>query len=186
MKIERLKTYLLAVSAGCLLALPWSASAFTVYEEITPIGSSVPSTPVVFEGVVTAMGVPCDLELDAELLVYGSTVEINVVSGRVSGSTTCSTYISLYGFPWYSTTPTSSFPTWFYDPADVPMTFHNVGISVCGATDSVSLEYNNWNTPQAVPAYRLSTIEFFNAALGSCLLNGVLQMQGTDYNLVNN
>lgn len=42
---------------------------------------------------------------------------------------------------------TSSFPTWFYDPADVPMTFHNVGISVCGATGSVSLEYNNWNTP---------------------------------------
>jgi len=184
MKIERLKTYLLSVSAGCLLALPWSASAFTVYEEITPIGSSVPSTPVVFEGVVTAMGMPCDLELDTELLVYGSTVEINVLAGSITGSAFCNS-VTLYGFPWYSTTSTSSFPTWFYDPANVPMTFHNVGIGGCGLA-SVSLDYNNWNTPQTVPVYRLSTIEFSNVVLGLCSLNGVLQMQGTDYNLVNN
>lgn len=181
---ERLKTYLLSVFGGCLLALSWPALAFTVYEEITPLGSSLPATPMAFEGVVTTAGVPCNLELDAELSVYGSTVEINVLAGRVSGSAFCSS-VTLSGFPWYSMTPTSSFPTWFYDPADVPMTFHNVSITPCGSA-SVSLNYNNWNTPQAVPVYRLSTIEFSNATLGICSLNGVMQMQGTDYNLVNN
>ncbi len=81
MKIERLKTYLLSVTAGCLLALPWSASAFTVYEDFVSLGSSVPATPVVFEGAMQANMTQCDLELDAELIVYGSTVEINVVGG---------------------------------------------------------------------------------------------------------
>jgi len=172
-------------TASCSLALPWFASVFTVYEDITPIGSSVPATPVVFEGVVTAVGVPCDLELDAELLVYGSTVEINVLAGSVPGSAFCNS-VSLSSFPWYSATPTSAFPTWFYDPADVSITFHNVQISMCGSPASVALDYNNWNIPQTVPVYRLSTIEFSNVILGTCSLNGVLQMQGTDYNLVNN
>ncbi|MED5603506.1 hypothetical protein [Alloalcanivorax sp.] len=184
MKIERLKTYLLSVSAGCLLALPWSASAFTVYDDITPLGSSVPATPVAFEGVVTTAGTPCDLNLEAELLVYGSTVEINVLAGNVTGAPLCSTIV-LQNFPWTSTTATTAFPSTFWAIDKVPMTFHNVSITPCG-TGSAALLYDNWNPVEVgTIEYRFSTIEFSNSIVGLCSLNGVLKMQGTDYNLVN-
>jgi len=184
MKIERLKTYLLSVSAGCLLALPWSASAFTVYEDFVSLGSSVPATPVVFEGAMQANMTQCDLELDAELIVYGSTVEINVVGGQVTGGGFCST-IALQGFPWYSATSTSAFPTNVSAATKVPMTFHNVSMTLCG-TGSVSLLYSNWDPSQGYPGVVDSNIEFPNTTLGLCTLNGTLLMSGTNYDLVNN
>lgn len=179
MSFEIMKKAMIAAVGVAALAGAVSANAATnVYQG----GSVVTSASASFSGstVLHRTGLPsltCTLTLNGTVTNNGSTVDISVNSGSVSGSNFLCGTVALQNFPWTASVPASSAPTASTSNLPVAVTFHGVSVNLCGGPFDVDTTFQNGPTAGAVPNKELSSFDFATAPLGSsCTVDGTLDV----------
>ena len=134
--------------------------------------------------------ITCSLTLDGVVAINssGTSGSVTVSSGDVSGGFLCGLveleFESNGGEDWVATTDESALASISDPRGNVPLTFQNVSVNLCGGATSVNTTFNNNGDGTLLSGD--STFEFVSAPVGSCSFTATLTPDGDDIDVVAN